>query len=80
MGEEIATRREKRFSPDGKDRPLLNSLPPTEHELADVTIQALEILMQRRNECVYRGRAWMKLNNACCWVSDSFWKEVRKHK
>jgi hypothetical protein len=70
----------KKFSPDGIERPNLNGLPASEHELADIVIQALEILMARRNECVYRGRAWMTLNNACCWVSDSFWKEVEARK
>lgn len=66
------------FSPDGKPRPLLQALDLTEHREAEIAVKALELLMSRRNESVYRGRAWMKLNSACLWVSDSFWKSVRE--
>lgn len=66
------------FSPDGKRRPRLEALPQSEHDRAEIVIAALELLMARRNESVYRGRAWWKLNNACNYLGDSFWKETRQ--
>jgi hypothetical protein len=46
--------------------------PEVDREAA-IVVPALKMLLELRQQTVYRSRAWWKLNNAANWLDDCFW-------
>lgn len=49
--------------------------PLTRVEVLDVA-SSLELLLKLRDQCVYHGVGWLRLNSACRRLSDRFWREA----
>lgn len=56
--------------------PAMDTRARADQRLAAEVVDALYLLLRLRKEVPHRSRAWWLLNNACCHLSDGFWREV----